>query len=78
MLVPWGFKKLLKYISNRYGSPDIYVTENGFSVKGEWNMSIEAAVQDTPRIDYYQGYLNAMLEAVSEGVSVKAYMAWCK
>jgi beta-glucosidase len=27
--VPWGFKNLLLYVSERYNHPEIYITENG-------------------------------------------------
>ncbi|KAF2902683.1 hypothetical protein ILUMI_03504, partial [Ignelater luminosus] len=67
--VPWGFRKLLNYIKNRYGEVEIYVTENGFSDHGELN--------DQERIDYYEQYLSALLDAIHEdGVNVKAYTAW--
>ena len=28
-VVPWGCKKLLKWIDERYDQPNIYITENG-------------------------------------------------
>lgn len=71
-----GFKKLLLYVKNRYNSPNIYITENGFSCPGEADLTVADAIHDSPRVDYFQGYLKAMLEAVAEGVHVKAYMAW--
>lgn len=53
------------------------VTENGFAVKDENNMSLEDALTDTARKNYYEGNLNAILAAVNEeGVDVKAYFAW--
>jgi beta-glucosidase/6-phospho-beta-glucosidase/beta-galactosidase len=40
-------------------------------------MSIEEAIHDKGRVDYYSGYLNAMLAAVQEdGVDVRSYFAW--
>jgi len=34
-VVPWGFRKLLVWIANEYNNPPVYVTENGFSDRGE-------------------------------------------
>jgi beta-glucosidase/6-phospho-beta-glucosidase/beta-galactosidase len=28
-VVPWGIRKVLNYIAQRYNNPPIYVTENG-------------------------------------------------
>ena len=53
------------------------MTENGFTVKGENSMPVEEAVHDKDRIEYYEGYANALLQAVNEdGVPVKSYFAW--
>lgn len=42
-------------------------------------MPIEDAVRDTPRVDYFKGYTDALLRAVTEdGVPVKGYFAWSK
>jgi len=74
--VPWGFRKLLNWIHDRYHYP-IYVTENGISVKGENSLSVEDAINDTPRVEYFKGYLNAMLQAVTEDkVDVRGYFGW--
>ncbi|KAI9065611.1 glycoside hydrolase family 1 protein [Trametes sanguinea] len=80
--VPWlqsyppGFRSLLNYLWETYQMP-IYVTENGFTVKGENVLSADQAVNDTDRIEYYEGYTNALLQAVTEdGVPVKGYYAW--
>lgn len=69
----------------------IDVTENGISVKGENSLSVEDAINDTPRVEYFKGercvslrstrlklgssgYLNAMLQAVTEDkVDVRGY-----
>ncbi|KAI8904872.1 glycoside hydrolase superfamily [Gorgonomyces haynaldii] len=74
--VPWGFNKLLLYIKDRYNSPEILVTENGFSCPNESSLPIDQAVHDKPRVDYYQGYLNAMMDAISKGTRVIGYTAW--
>ncbi|XP_071181431.1 lactase/phlorizin hydrolase-like [Mytilus edulis] len=67
---PWGIRRLLKWVKDRYNSPEIYVTENGFSDDGK-------SLEDNDRIWYYNGYINEMLKAKKEdGVNVKGYMAW--
>jgi len=74
---PLGFRKLLVWISERYGRPKIYVTENGTSVKGENDLPMEKILEDDFRLEYFKGYINAMNDAVREdGVDVRGYMAW--
>ncbi|KAK4500971.1 hypothetical protein PRZ48_006777 [Zasmidium cellare] len=80
---PWlrphaiGFRKLLGWISNRYGRPTIYVTENGTSVKGESQLPVEQAIHDEFRCQYFRDYIEALVQARNEdGVDVQGYMAW--
>lgn len=83
-VVPWGFKRVLKYIDSRYSvmvggvlvQPRILVTENGCDVPGEDRLTAAEAVHDSFRIEYYSRYLSAMEGAVSEGVRVEGYVAW--
>jgi len=73
---PQGFRDLLNYLYNRYKLP-IYVTENGFAVKDEDAMSVEDALRDEPRVQYYRGVTQSLLSAIIEdGVDVRAYFAW--
>ena len=40
-------------------------------------MPLAQAIDDTPRQEYYAGYIHAMLQAMREdGVNVGGYMAW--
>lgn len=74
---PQGFRNLLGWISNRYGKPKIYVTENGTSLKGENDLSKEEILDDEFRAEYFRSYLSALAKAVEEdGVDVRGYMAW--
>ncbi|RMY97254.1 hypothetical protein D0864_04864, partial [Hortaea werneckii] len=80
---PWlrpnapGFRKLIKWISDRYGKPIIYVTENGTSLKGENDMSKDEILQDDFRAGYFRDYITALAEAVTtDGVDCRGYMAW--
>jgi beta-galactosidase len=72
-VVPWGCKKLLKWIDERYDHPEIYITENGCAYPDE---KINGEVNDQERLDFYKGYLEASQEAISEGVNLKGYFAW--
>ena len=80
---PWlrpyspGFRKLLKWLTDRYGRPKIIVTENGTSVKGENDLGKEEILDDEFRAQYFRDYIKALVEAYTEdGVNVKGYMAW--
>ena len=65
-----GFRKLLKYIHDRYDPPGgIQVTENGLALKND-----ESGQE---RIDFFNEYLGGMKKAIDEdGVRVSAYYAW--
>ncbi|KAL4712932.1 hypothetical protein ACJJTC_012002 [Scirpophaga incertulas] len=67
-VVPWGFYKLLMWIKEEYDNPPVIITENGYSSL--------PGLDDIGRVDYYRGYLNAMLDAIEDGVDVRAYTAW--
>jgi beta-glucosidase len=74
---PQGFRKLMNWISKRYGKPKILVTENGTSILGETQKSKEDILNDDFRVKYFEDYVQAMAEAYAEdGVNVRAYMAW--
>jgi beta-glucosidase len=72
-VVPWGCKKMLAWIADRYDNPDIIITENGCAYK---DVLENGEVNDQERIDFYHGYLKAALEAINSGVNLKGYFAW--
>lgn len=78
--VPWGFRKVLQYIHDHYTHPlglDIFVTENGWCVKGEHSKSLEDAVNDLQRQEFFAGYLKEGVEnAVASGIPIKGYFVW--
>ncbi|KAL7419161.1 hypothetical protein Q5752_005997 [Cryptotrichosporon argae] len=80
--VPWGTRKLLNYLYKRYKTP-IYMTENGYAVKGEHakdkqDMCGVLIADDTERIHYLQGYLEALRAAIeTDGVDVRSYFGFC-
>ncbi len=73
-VVPWGCRKLLEWIRDRYDNPPIYITENGCSFDDP--PGPDGTIRDTRRIGFYQGYLEACQQAVSNGVNLKGYFAW--
>ena len=74
---PVGFRKIMNWLSNRYGKPKIYVTENGTSLKGENSLSRDEILEDDFRVKYFQDYIAAMTNAIVEdGVDCRGYMAW--
>jgi len=72
-VVPWGFRKLLKWIDQRYDSPEIYVMENGCAYD---NHPQDGEVEDTERVAFLQEYLKAASKAISDGVNLKGYFLW--
>uniref|UniRef100_A0A3P8SA68 Lactase n=1 Tax=Amphiprion percula TaxID=161767 RepID=A0A3P8SA68_AMPPE len=70
-ITPFGFRKLLEYIKDEYGNPQIYVTENGVSEKGAVDLN------DVHRKYYYENYINQGLKArVLDGADLRGYTAW--
>ncbi|CAK1544605.1 unnamed protein product [Leptosia nina] len=68
-VVPFGFRRLLAWISKTYNNVPIIVTENGYADF--------SGIHDTARVTYYCHYLNALLHAIHEDKSnVHGYFAW--
>ncbi|XP_063166705.1 cytosolic beta-glucosidase-like [Candoia aspera] len=70
-VVPWGLRRLLKYIKDTYSHPIIYITENGFS------QCDPAPIDDAQRWEYFRLTLQEILKAIyTDGVQVKGYFVW--
>ncbi|KAG6876600.1 hypothetical protein C0993_001982 [Termitomyces sp. T159_Od127] len=53
------------------------VTENGFAVKNEDRLTLEQALDDTDRVDYFKGATRSLMLAIFEdGVDVRSYFPW--
>ncbi|KAL5081237.1 hypothetical protein RYX36_009658 [Vicia faba] len=73
---PKGIHDLLLYIKTKYNNPLIYITENGIDELNDPTLSLEEALADMPRIDYYCSHLRYLQIAIKNGVNVKGYFAW--
>ncbi|XP_047525158.1 myrosinase 1-like [Pieris napi] len=68
-VVPFGFRRLLAWITRTYNNIPIIVTENGYADY--------SGINDDARVTYYCHYLNALLHAIHEDKSnVQGYFAW--
>ncbi|KAJ7975201.1 putative Beta-glucosidase [Quillaja saponaria] len=72
--VPWGLRKALLYIKERYGNPTVILAENGMDDPG--NVTFSKGLHDTTRINYYKDYLLQLKQAVDDGANVVGYFAW--
>ncbi|MFE2724179.1 GH1 family beta-glucosidase [Kitasatospora sp. NPDC059327] len=69
-VVPDGLRGLLVGLRDRYGAalPPVTITENGCSTAED--------LDDTFRVDYLAGHLDALATAVAQGVDVRGYFTW--
>ncbi|KAL6652542.1 hypothetical protein ACP70R_011467 [Stipagrostis hirtigluma subsp. patula] len=75
-IYPQGFRELLLYIKENYGNPTIYITENGIDEFNNKSLSLQEALKDDTRIDFYHEHLLALLSAIRDGANVVSYFVW--
>lgn len=63
--VPEGLRDLLTRIKNKYNSPEVIITENGWSDEGQ--------LEDDDRIHYIKAHLAVISQAITDGCNVTAY-----
>jgi len=71
---PDGLYDQLVELRDRYGNPEVYITENGRSTGG--NASKEEAVDDEDRIAYISAHLSYAHLAQRNGVDLRGYFVW--
>ncbi|XP_039242243.1 lactase-phlorizin hydrolase [Pipra filicauda] len=72
-VVPWGLRRLLKFVSQEYTGTQIpiYISGNGMPTGDTGDL-----INDTLRVDYFQRYINEALKAVKhDAVDVRSYIA---
>ncbi|KAF5741574.1 beta-glucosidase 42 [Tripterygium wilfordii] len=75
-VVPWGIRKTLSQIAQRYNNPPVYVTENGMDDEDNDSASLHEMLDDKMRVNYFKTYLAAIAQAVKDGADVRGYFAW--
>ncbi|KAJ9697880.1 hypothetical protein PVL29_007146 [Vitis rotundifolia] len=73
---PKGIREILLYTKNKYKDPIIYITENGIDEVNNDELSLEEALADNVRIDFYYHHLSFLKSAIEDGVKVKGFFAW--
>ena len=72
---PEALTKVLLWVTERYGKPPIYITENGAAFYDPPH-TIDGKIEDPLRVEYYRQHLRAAHEAMKQGVNLKGYYAW--
>ena len=71
---PAGLGEVLRQVHRDYPSIPIYITENGAAFD---DLEVrDGTIDDQDRIDFVAGHLEALADAVDEGVDVRGYFAW--
>jgi beta-glucosidase len=71
---PAAFAELLERVGRDYPGLPIMITENGAAFTDP--VAADGVVHDTDRIDYLDGHLRAMHDAIGAGVDVRGYFVW--
>lgn len=74
---PMGLRFILNYLYDHFHKP-LFVAENGLGAKDvmEVNEAGIKEVNDDYRIDYHRTHIEAMKQAIEEGVEVLGYTSW--
>jgi beta-glucosidase len=72
---PEALTKVLLWVTERYGKPAIYITENGAAFYDPPH-TIDGKIEDPLRVEYYRQHLRATHDAMQQGANVLGYYAW--
>ncbi|WP_207479094.1 GH1 family beta-glucosidase [Arenibaculum pallidiluteum] len=71
---PDGLVEQLLELRERYGNPEVYVTENGASYQDAPGR--DGRVEDSERIAFIRGHLDAAARAIAQGANLKGWFVW--
>jgi len=71
---PGSFTELLTRIGSEYPGVPLMITENGAAFPDV--PGADGVVRDTDRIDYLEGHLGAVRDAIAAGVDIRGYFVW--
>jgi beta-glucosidase len=72
---PSGLSELLLRIRDDYGALPIYITENGAAFDDP-PINGTGYVDDEGRTNYLRGHMDALRDAIAQGVDVRRYCLW--
>jgi beta-glucosidase len=72
-IYPQGLSEVLVELHKRYRLPPVLITENGAAMP---DIYANGQVNDLDRVEYIQRHLEAVHNAVNQGVDVQGYFAW--
>jgi beta-glucosidase len=73
-IYPQGLTDLLVRVYRDYAPKAIYVTENGAAFNDP--PPLDGIVEDPQRVEYLRGHIQAVDNAIIQGVPVKGYFVW--
>ncbi|TKY54030.1 Beta-glucosidase 46 [Spatholobus suberectus] len=73
---PRGMKEILIYLKDTYNNTPTFITENGYGILNDADLTEEEYLNDFKRIEYMSGHLDNLMAAIREGADVRGYFAW--
>jgi beta-glucosidase len=73
-IYPQGLRSVLLQIRDRYGNPNVFITENGCAAPD--NLNEDGTVKDWQRVDYLRSHLSAAHTSIQEGANLAGYFHW--